>query len=388
MRVCGIVAEYDPFHNGHLYHLQQCKQVAQADYVICVISCAFTQRGMPALFSTQDRAQMALEAGADLVLGMPQSYGCAQANRFALGGVGILDALGVVTHLGFGVEKAALPFLQTVATKLDDPDESFHLRQREALKAGKSFVRAQGEALAQSDRRLDPAILSAPNFVLGLCYLRALKRLNSPIQAVPIIRKGSYHDTSLAPLPSASAVRAALLRGDWQGVSRALPDYIYPLVAGAILAQGLHLPGALDKALLTKLLSGGDSNRIAEISEGLDQSIVNAAGSANSREALIRLLKSKRYPYARINRALTNMLLDVHVQPDERPSYARLLGFRTTALPLLKAIKPSGFPLVDRPAKASGPGIALDMRAEMLWRIGAGQPASLAWRQAMIIYRG
>ena len=385
MRVCGIVAEYDPFHNGHLYHLQQCKQAAHAVYVICVISCAFTQRGMPGLFSTQDRARMALEAGADLVLGMPQSFGCSQANRFALGGVGILDALQVVTHLGFGVEQGALPFLQTVAAKLDDPDEPYRLHQREALIAGKSFARAQGEALAQSDELLDPAILSAPNFVLGLCYLRALKRLNSSIQAVPIIRRGSYHDTSLAPLPSASAARAALLRGDWQGAARVLPDVVYPLAAGAALAQGLHLPGALDKALLVKLLSGGDFSQIAEISEGLDQRILSAARVVNNREALIRLVKSKRYPYARISRALTNMLLDVHVQPDEHPRYARLLGFRNTALPLLKAIKPSGFPLIDRPAKADFPGIAQDMCAEMLWRLGAGQAASLAWHQDMII---
>ncbi len=385
MRVCGIVAEYDPFHQGHLYHLQQCRQAAQADYVVCVISCAFTQRGMPGLFSTQDRAGMALEAGADLVLGMPQSYGCAQANRFALGGVGILDALRVVTHLGFGVEEAALPFLRSAAAKLDDPDESFRLRQRDALKTGKSFARAQGEALAQSNSSLDPAIVSMPNFVLGLCYIRTLKRLNSPIRPIPIIRRGSYHNTSLTPLPSASAVRAAIVRGDWQGAARAIPDCVYPLAAGAVLAQSIHLPNALDKTLLAKLLSGGVFNRIAEISEGLDQRILSAAKDANSREALIRLVKSKRYPYARINRALTNILLDIQAQPDERPGYARLLGFRNSALPLLKAIKPSGFPLIDRPAKESGPGIAQDMRSEMLWRIGAGQAASLAWHQDMII---
>ncbi len=385
MRVCGIVAEYDPFHNGHFYHLHQCKQAAQADYVICVISCAFTQRGMPALFSTQDRARMALVAGADLVLGMPQSYGCAQANRFALGGIGILDALQVVTHLGFGVEPASLPFLHTVAAKLDNPDEPFYLRQREALKAGKSFVRAQGEALAQSMGLINPGVLSSPNFVLGLCYLRALKRLNSPIQALPIVRRGDYHDTSLAPMPSASAVRAALTRGDWQGLQQALPEAVYPLVMDAALAQRLHLPAALDKALLAKLISGGDYRYSAEISEGLDQSILSAANRANSRDALIRLVKSKRYPFARINRALTNILLDVQVQPDVRPSYARLLGFRNVALPLLKAIKPSGFPLIDRPAKTELPGIVLDMRSEMLWRLGAGQDASIAWHQDMII---
>lgn len=385
MRVCGIVAEYDPFHNGHLFHLHQCKQAAQADYVICVISCAFTQRGMPALFSTQDRARMALAAGADLVLGMPQSYGCAQANRFALGGIGILDALQVVTHLGFGVEPASLPFLHSVAAKLDNPDEPFYLLQREALKAGKSFVRAQGEALAQSIGLINPGVLNSPNFVLGLCYLRALKRLNSPIQALPIVRRGDYHDTSLAPMPSASAVRAALTRGDWQGLQQALPEAVFPLVMDAALAQRLHLPAALDKALLAKLISGGDYRCIAEISEGLDQSILRAANKANSRDALIRLIKSKRYPFARINRALTNILLDVQVQPDERPGYARLLGFRNKALPLLKAIKPSGFPLIDRPAKAELPGIALDMRSEMLWRLGAGQAAGIAWHQDMII---
>ena len=385
MRVCGIVAEYDPFHNGHLFHLLQCRQAARADFVICVISCAFTQRGMPALFSTQDRTRMALAAGADLVLGMPQSYGCAQANRFALGGIGILDALQVVTHLGFGVEPTSLPFLHTVAAKLEKLDEPFYLQQRESLKAGKSFVRAQGEALAQSIGLTDPAVLRSPNFVLGLCYLRALKQLNSPIQALPIVRQGDYHDTSLAPMPSASAVRAALTRGDWQGLQKALPLAVYPLVMDAALAQRLHLPPALDKALLAKLLSGSEYSRIAEISEGLDKSILSSAKSANSRDALIRLVKTKRYPFTRINRALTNILLDVEIQPDVRPRYARLLGFRNRALPLLKSIKPSGFPLIDRPAKADLPGIALDMRAEMLWRLGAGQAASVAWHQDMII---
>ena len=147
MRVCGIIAEYDPFHLGHLHQLSEARRLSQADYVVCVISCAFTQRGLPALFSTQYRARMALLAGADLVLGMPVSYGCAQANRFALGGVGVLHGLRVVTHLSFGVEASALPELGRLSRLLEGADAGFQGRQRAALRAGHSLARARGEAL-------------------------------------------------------------------------------------------------------------------------------------------------------------------------------------------------------------------------------------------------
>lgn len=384
MRVCGIVAEYDPFHAGHLYHLQEARRLSQADFVVCVISTAFTQRGTPALFSTRDRAQMALQAGADLVLGMPVSYTCAQANRFALGGVGILDALGSVTHLAFGVEGEVLPLLQRAAHLMEDADASLHSLRAAGLDQGLSYARAQGEALRHQLGQEDGQHLDRPNFNLGISYLLALRRLKSGMEPLPIARQGAYHDTRVQPLPSATAVRAALLRGDWQAVAAALPPAVLSLVEDAVFKGRLCPPGALDKPLLAQLICGGDYAAIAEMSEGLDQRILKYAPLADSREALIALVKTKRYPYARISRALGGILLGLDKQPLRRPQYARLLGMRREAAPLLRAIGEGGFSLISRPARADLPGLELDMRAESFWHIGAGLPAAQAYQQKMI----
>lgn len=384
MRVCGIVAEYDPFHAGHLYHLGEARRQSGADFVVCVISTAFTQRGTPGLFSTKDRAHMVLLAGADLVLGMPVSYACAQANRFALGGVGILDALGVVTHLAFGVEVDALPRLQQAAQLLHEEGSALSALRAQGLQQGLSYARAQGEALKKLLGAQDGQNLDRPNFNLGVSYLLALSRLKSSIAPLPIGRAGSYHDTRVQALPSATAVRGALLRGDWQAVSAGLPDAVLPLVRQAVFDGRLCRPGALDQALLTRLLQGGEYASLAEMSEGLDQRILKFAPLAADREMLISLVKTKRYPHARISRALSGILLGLQKQPLRRPAYARLLGMRRGAEPLLRAIDKAGFPLVSRPAKEQRPEIRQDMWAEALWHMGAGLPAAQAYQQKII----
>lgn len=385
MRVCGIIAEYDPFHRGHLHHLSEARRLAQADFVVCVLSTAFTQRGLPGLFSTHDRARMALQSGADLVLGMPVSASCAQANRFAMGGVGTLQGLGVVTHLSFGVESAALPYLEEAARLLHRDDEALGALRRQGLQQGKSFARAQGEALSQVLRGVPPALLSQPNFVLGTGYLQAMLSLGAAFELAPVPRMGSYHDTSVAPLPSATAVRQALLRGDWQGVARAVPHESLQVIQEAVWQGQLHRPEGLDRVLLHHLLTQGVQPGTAEISEGLEQRILQKARQAGSRAELVELVKSKRYPHARISRALSSALLGLCDAPPAPPAYARMLGFRKRAAPLLTAIKRSGFPLFDRPARSNLPGIAQDMRAEELWHVGAGLHAQQAWQQQTII---
>ncbi len=388
MRVCGVVAEYDPFHNGHAYHLRRARELSGADYLVCVISCAFTQRGMPALFSSHDRAQMALCCGADLVLGMPLSFSCSQANRFAAGGIGILCGLQAVTHLSFGAEKDDLAFMTQAAKALEAPDEGMSARLRQALGEGSSFARAVGEALSSRFPAVPAALFRAPNMILGISYIRELLRRDSGIRVLPVRRRGSYHDTAATPFPSATAVRGALLRGDWQGVRRSVPEAVLPLLCSLLRRSRVHPPDALDKALLLKIISTpADSlRRCAEISEGLEGRIRSAAALAPGRERLIEAVKTKRYPYARISRALTNILLDVPAEGLPRqPEYARLLGFRKSALPLLGAIGRSGFPLISRPARAGGREILLDMKAEAFWSAGAGLPGADPYLRQVII---
>lgn len=385
MRVCGIIAEYDPFHKGHLFQLTEAKRRSEADYMICVISTSFTQRGLPALFSTHDRALMALRSGADLVLGMPVDYSCAQANRFAMGGTGILNALGAVTHISFGVEESVLPHLPAAAALIQHPTDGFRQVLNDALDRGESLARAQGQALAASLSADAGKVLDKPNFNLAISYILALNALQCDIEPLPVIRRGDYHDTRLNPFPSATAVRGAILRGDWPSVQAALPPDSFSIVEENAMARSVHLPESLDRVLLSCLLSRQDFSHIDEITEGLDRRILKYAPQAASRRQLIDLVKTKRYPYARISRALTHCLLGIERKPLRPPEYARLLGMRKTASPLLERVGKSGFPLITRPAKENHPGIAQDMRAEELWYIGAKRPAASAWQKRMII---
>ena len=384
MRVCGVIAEYDPFHRGHERHLRLAREKTRADYVVCVMSGSFTQRGLPALLPAHARAEMALRCGADAVLQLPYAFSVREAEYFALGGVGILNALQCVTHLSFGCETDDLALLRRAASLLEQPDAAFQEAVQGKLSRGLSFAAAQGQALAE--RLSIPAnALNAPNAALAICYLRALLRLQSPIQPVPVLRRQDYHACESESFPSASAVRGAILRGDWSGIKGALPEAALPVLRSALL-QGICPPDALDRALRRCLLLASPDEIAAwpGIGEGLETRIKKAAETAVSREELIHLVKTRRYTQGRLNRALCHGLLGVKKDAlPQAPAAARLLGFRASARPLLKAFRASGFPLYTRLART--PEAALDARADEMWRIGAGFPQADAYRQAPVI---
>ncbi|MCE5344244.1 MAG: nucleotidyltransferase family protein, partial [Eubacteriales bacterium] len=222
----GIICEYDPFHRGHARQFSLVREQLPDARILCVMSGCFTQRGMPALFSPAFRAQAALRAGADTVLELPCAFAVRDAENFALGGVSLLHRLGTVTHLSFGAETDDLARLHSIAALLENPDDVFRQTLRSALGEGRPFVAAQARAAAASLTARDgggpaatetlAALLTRPNNILGICYLRALLRLGSPIQPLPVKREGDYHaaDLSAAAYPSASAVRKAFLAGD------------------------------------------------------------------------------------------------------------------------------------------------------------------------------
>ncbi len=384
MRVCGVIAEYDPFHRGHQYHLEEARRSTEADFVVCVIGRAFSQRGAPMLFGTHDRARMALLGGADVVLGMPVSFSCAAADRFAMSGVGILHALGAVTHLSFGSEDTDIAHLQRIADMLERPAPTVQAALKAGLKAGKSFARAQGEALDTVLPGVQAALRKRPNMILAVSYLRALRRLQSTICPMPVARQGMYHDTAIAGLSSASAVRAALLRGDWQGARNAVPETSFGIMQWAAAEGRMHLPGALDTLLLAGITgtSAHGGNRFPEISEGLDQRIRSAARTSTNREELLQAIKTRRYPRARINRGLTHWMLGTDAGDlPARPAYAYLLAARERAKPLLSSLGMKDFRLITRPAREDDPNVRADIRAEELWSLGAGQPAAQAYTQ-------
>lgn len=387
MNVVGVVAEYDPFHCGHAYHLAQARALTQADYTVVVMSGCFTQRGQGAVVAPAMRAQMALAGGADVVLELPVPWAVREAEHFALGAVNMLHRLGCVTHLAFGAESAELSPLLACAQLLECPTPAFTQALRAGLDAGLSHPAAVGRALAAA---FPGMALDQPNNVLALCYLRALLRLRAPISPVLIQRQGAYHATNLtdAPLPSATAVRGALRRGTWAQVRRAVPDASYKLLRQAAQNETFFHPQCLDPVLLYLLrtMSPEALRAVPGCVEGLENRLVAAARSAFTREELLEAAKTKRYPYARLSRVCTSLLLgltDEVVRPDLFPPYARLLGFRRRALPLLKAIKKGSLPILEKAADGPRDSAVLqaDARAYDLWCLGAQQPAGLMWRQ-------
>lgn len=383
MTVCGVIAEYDPFHRGHARHLAEAKRRAGAERVVALMSGSFTQRGMPALLPAHTRAEMALLCGADVVLQMPYAFSVREAEYFALGGVHILSALGCVTHLSFGCETEDTALLCRAADQMESGDMDAEIRT--GLSQGLSYAAAEGKAL-EKRLGLQKGLLNRPNAALSLSYLRAIRRLESPLIPVPVLRPQDYHAQELQAWPSASAVRGALLRGDWAGVERAVPLEALPVLRQAA-AQGLVCPPSAMDALIrrTLLLSGAkDIAQWPGISEGLEMRVLKAAETALTREELIKAVKTRRYTYGRISRALCHGALGVcRDDLPDIPQYARVLGFRESARGLLRRMQKSGFPLVSRLAREEN--AALDARADEMWRVLAALPRGDTYRRTPVI---
>lgn len=391
-RIVGVIAEYNPFHLGHAYHLAQARSAAQADYVIAVMSTCFTQRGDAALLAPADRVRMALSYGADAVFALPAVHAVRDAEHFALGGVTLLDGLGC-DAISFGMEGASLPLLQAAAQLLESEDAAFaaHIRQLMAegvpypaavAKAADSLCPGAGEALSQ------------PNSTLAVCYLRAMQRIGSSMQVCPVQRSGSYHETSLdGGMPSATALRGAILRGDWRSAQAAMPPAAFACLKAAAAAGRIHRPEALDAALLCRLRTMQAQNYAAlpDVSEGVEHRLRAAAAASCTRATLLEAAKTRRYPHARLSRLAAHALLgltDDFLRQLPPIGSAWLLGFRQDARGLVSHLAHSSrLRLLSRSSEldTQEAWFAAETRAQDLWALGAGLPAGLARTQGLVI---
>ncbi len=391
MRVVGVICEYNPFHNGHAYHLAQARALARADYVVCVMSGCFTQRGEPALLDKWARARMALSGGADLVLELPFAFACAQAERFARGGVALLASLGALTHLSFGCEEQSLPYLGRASELPDDETPAFRAALARALAQGCSFPRARAQALGETLKLCEEETraLAQPNFSLAVEYMRALRDLAPAIEPLPVARKGGgYHEETLTPLASATAIRLAVRRGEWTALHAALPDA--GLLQAAFGEGRCADPDAFSNLLLYRLrtMRPCDLRALYDMPEGLEHRILRAAQDASTYEQLVCGIKSKRYTRARIARMLLHALVGFtreQAQAAPVPGYARVLGFRESAAPLLRHLKGSStVPLVLRAApfeRQGDPLFRLDVRATDVWALCCASPQARLGRR-------
>lgn len=388
MRTVGVIAEYNPFHPGHAYQLGQARRMAQADCVVVVMSSCFTQRGDAAVLSPAVRARMALRQGADVVFALPACWAVRDAEHFALGGIRLLQLAGV-DAVSFGAETADLPLLSQAASLMENPDQlSLPLQKHLAL--GLPYP----AALAAAAREAAPeagALLNSPNNTLAICYLRAMQRLGFAPEVYPVARSYDYHATQLETLPSATAIRAALHRGDWQTLRKALPPEVFELLHAESLAGRVHRNDALNQALLYRLrtMTTDDWHSLPDVSEGIDDRLRKAAETASTREDLLQAAKTRRYPYARLSRMCTHALLSMtadSLDATPLPDALWLLGFRDAALPLLSRLKHEGVHVISK--ASAGPREQAWYRTELLaydlWALGCHEPAGLALRQGVV----
>lgn len=356
MRVVGIVSEYNPFHTGHLYHLEQVKNRLAPDGIICVMSGNFVQRGEPAIVNKWARAEMALSHGVDLVLELPALYAVRSAYWFAKGGVESLYRTGIVTHLACGVENDDLDGLARTAQRLTHETPAFRRNLRIALQQGLSFPRARAHALALELDGLAP-LWSRPNNTLALAYLRILREQNIPLQPVLIKRKGSGYMAGDLPaaatlLPSATAIRKSLLTGrdSWEHALAGIDNFLPPAAAAVLHREFMQGRGPVsfdDLAphimTLLRRSSEEDLRQIVEVSEGLETRILKAAQQTADLKDLLERIKTKRFTYTRLQRFLIHLLLnytaDQNVLLSSGPPYLRVLGFTARGRELLREIK-------------------------------------------------
>lgn len=294
---------------------------------------AFSQRGEPMLLDKWTRARMALEGGIDLVVELPALFAVRSADGFARGGIETLCALGC-DGFSFGCEEDDPALLMRLCAA--ESDEGVRSGIREALAQGKSLARARGEALSQAVG-CRPETLNAPNLALALEYLRANA---GRMQAHVVRRIGGYHDAQTGEFASASAIRAALGRGEREAANQALPDASRALLQAADTVQS----EAFDVLLLHCLRTtpADEIAHLIDVSEGLERRIVRCAAQAGTREELLQAVKCKRYTYARLSRVCAQALLGLTRElalAHPLPEYARVLGFRREAAPLLRELK-------------------------------------------------
>lgn len=359
--ITGIIAEYNPFHNGHAYQIEQARLLTGCDFLVVVMSGDYVQRGAPAVFDKYTRARMALACGADLVLELPVACSCASAEFFASGAVSLLDGLGCVDFLCFGSESGDLQSLMEPARILAKESPVFQEALRRGLSLGLSFPAARKEAFRACAS--NPDILDLPNNILGIEYLKALLQRESIIKPVTIKREGQgYHDTLLdSGFASASGIRRFLKQEEaplsaLPALKESLPDPVIEVLKDTLAHTLPVWEEDFSMLLRYELLrqSASDLTRYADISPDLGRRLKNCADKFSSFSEFVALVKTKDVTYTRITRALFHILLNLTGE-DTRNSvampYARILGFRKDHSRILGLLKEnSRIPIIPKAA--------------------------------------
>jgi len=381
----GIVVEYNPFHNGHLYHIKQSKKHTDADVMIAVMSGHFLQRGEPAFIDKWTRTKIALANGADLVIELPYSYATAQASDFAKGGVLLLEAL-QCDFLSFGSEQGEItPFLDTYKL-LEDHNHELQQNVKQLVQSGLSYPQALNTAYQRliPNNQLTYADLTKPNNILGYHYVEAVQKYHTNVKPITIQRvQAGYHDAiqNGTTIASATGIRQAIQEHhSLQNVSSFLPKATFHALTEwydehhHFASWELFWP-FLRFSILR--LSPKEIASYAEVTEGIEFLIIQAAKECPDFNGFMQKVKSKRYTWTRIQRMLTHIFTNFtwqQLKSSDLPNYIRLLGMTQNGQQYLSERKKLfTLPVISRAASSNDPMLLQDIHATDLYMLALGK---------------
>ena len=344
----GIIAEYNPFHNGHLYQIQKAKELTGADTVIAVMSGNFTQRGYTSLINKFEKAKIALQNEVDMVIELPTIYSISSAENFALGGVKILNEIGNIDYLVFGIEEENLEKLQAIADVLVNEDNEFKRNIKEELDKGNSYPKAREIVLKKvlSSENVEN-IMQKPNNILAIEYLKALKTTNSKIKPIAIKRKNTMHNDENINENYASGtyIRKLFIENNFNEIRKVVPKYTYERLL-ELKNQGTYVSSINDFSDIViykiRTMTKEEISQIADVNEGLENSIKLASTTCKTIDEIVEKVSTKRYTKTRISRILTYILLDITKSEMEQSKnanqYIRVLGINKKFEGILKTI--------------------------------------------------
>lgn len=384
MKSVGLIVEYNPFHNGHYYHMQQSIRQTEADVVIAVMSGYFLQRGEPALISKWQRTKMALAGGADLVVELPYAFSTGKAEIFANGAISLLSAL-KADEVCFGSEEGAIePFQRTVAF-LEKHREPFEEKLKSFLSNGYSYPKAASLAFETFETDGTIADLSKPNNILGFHYVKALHDQKSSVKASTITRTGAgYHDPDLGDqkIASATGIRNTIVSSGepLENIRSVVPGFTFDILNESFGRFGaFHSWESLFPFLKYRLLTSTPKQlaSVYEAEEGLEHRLLQQIKTADSFQSFMKRIKTKRYTWTRLQRLcvhiLTNTGKEEMASVIENPAatYIRLLGMSGKGRIYLNQIKKDlSLPLISTLSRHSNPLLLLDERAADCYALG------------------
>lgn len=411
-KVLGIVAEYNPFHNGHFYHMQESKKITEADSCICVISGNFTQRGEPSIVNKWAKTYMALCCGADLVIELPTIYSISSAENFASGAIKIFDSLKIVTDISFGAECNDLATLNNIANVFYSEPANYKTILNHELKRGLSYPMARENAVLMylNDIKRYANVLSNSNNILAIEYLKALKQQKSMIQPNIVPRKNVYYNDQkiVDDFASATAIRKLMLNREYAEVRKVVPRSTYQIIGEEYKKNHIILGiKKYEKEIIyaLRVMPIEEIQNLPDVNEGLEFAIKKAAFETNDIEELIEKVKSKRYTQTRIQRILVYVLLGITKKDMEDSKkmvpYVRVLGFNSRGKILISEImnqnpKLNMITSVGKYVNKKMPKnkqltrmLDLDINATNIYTLGYGgeSKANLDYTQNMIIIK-